>query len=73
MKVGGGLVGSLAKGSNFVFEQQKINDEVWLPSYAEVHVSGRIVFVHLKQNFIDRFSNYKKFGTSISFGQTSPQ
>lgn len=61
VKVGGGLLASLAKGSNFVFEQQKINDEVWLPSYAEVHFAGRIVFVKLKQNFIDRYSDYKKF------------
>lgn len=66
VKVGGGLLASLAKGSNFVFEQEKINDEVWLPSYAEVHFAGRIVFVKLKQNFIDRYSDYKKFRTGGS-------
>jgi hypothetical protein len=71
VKIGGGLVASLAKGSNFVFEQDKINDEVWLPSYAEVHASGRIVFVRLKQNFIDRFSNYKKFRSGVSLGATT--
>ena len=60
-KIGGGLLASLAKGSNFIFDQEKINGEVWLPSYAEVHVAGRIVFVKLKQNFIDRYSDYKKF------------
>jgi hypothetical protein len=60
-KIGGGLLAALAKGSNFVFEQEKINGEVWLPSYIEVHVAGRIVFVKLKQNFIDRYSDYKKF------------
>jgi hypothetical protein len=73
VKIGGGLVASLAKGSNFVFEQEKINDEVWLPSYAEVHASGRIVFVKFKPNIIDRYSNYKKFGSSAAFGATSPQ
>ena len=72
VKIGGGLVASLAKGSNFVFEQERINDEVWLPSYIEVHVSGRIVFVKLKQNFIDRYSNYKKFGSSATLGATAP-
>jgi hypothetical protein len=71
VKIGGGLVASLAKGSNFVFEQDKINDEVWLPSYAEVHASGRIVFVRLKQNFIDRFSDYKKFRSGVSLGATT--
>ena len=71
VKIGGGLVASLAKGSNFVFEQDKINDEVWLPSYAEVHANGRIVFVQLKQNFIDRFSDYKKFRSGVSLGATT--
>jgi hypothetical protein len=71
VKIGGGLVASLAKGSNFVFEQEKINDEVWLPSYAEVHANGRIVFVQLKQNFIDRFSDYKKFRSGVSLGATT--
>jgi hypothetical protein len=71
VKIGGGLVASLAKGSNFVFEQEKINDEVWLPSYAEVHLSGRIVFVKLKQNFVDRFSDYKKFRSGAALGATS--
>jgi hypothetical protein len=71
VKIGGGLVASLAKGSHFVFEQEKINDEVWLPSYAEVHFSGRIAFVKLKQNFIDRFSDYKKFRSGSALGATT--
>lgn len=71
VKIGGGLVASLAKGSNFVFEQEKINNEVWLPSYAKVHLSGRIVFVKLKQNFVDRFTDYKKFRSGATLGTTS--
>ena len=71
VKIGGGLVASLAKGSNFVFEQEKINDEVWLPSYAEVHFSGRIVFVKLKGNYIDQFSDYKKFRSGAALGATT--
>ena len=71
VKIGGGLLASLSKGSNFAFEQQKINDEVWLPSYAEVHASGRIVFVKLKQNFVDRFTDYKKFRSGAALGATT--
>ena len=70
-KFAGGLLASLSKGSNFVFEQEKINGEVWLPSYIEAHVAGRIVFVKLKQNFIDRYSDYKKFRTAASLRVTS--
>jgi hypothetical protein len=73
VKVGGGLVGSLQKGSNFVFEQEKINDEAWLPSYAEVHFAGRIFVVKLKQNAIDRYSDYKKFRVGTRLGSTTSQ
>jgi hypothetical protein len=71
-KVGGGLLASVHKGSNFVFEQEKINNEVWLPSYAEAHLSARIVFVNLKQNFIDHYSDYKKFRVGSTLGPVVP-
>ena len=71
-KVGAGLLASVHKGSNFAFEQEKINNEVWLPSYAEVHLSARIVFVNLKQNFIDRYSDYKKFRVGSTLGPVVP-
>jgi hypothetical protein len=72
VKIGAGLVASLQKGSNLVFEQEKLNDEVWLPSYAEVHFAGRIVFVKLKQNATDRYSDYKKFRVGATLGATAP-
>jgi hypothetical protein len=72
VKVGGGLLASLQKGSNFVFEQEKVNGEVWLPSYAEVHLAGRIVFVKLKQNAVDRYSDYKKFRVGATLDPVVP-
>ncbi|HEY7334682.1 MAG TPA: hypothetical protein VH639_07350 [Bryobacteraceae bacterium] len=60
-KVGGGILGAIEKGSNFVFEQAKVNDEVWLPVYDEVHFGGRALFLKVKANQIDRYSDYKKF------------
>jgi hypothetical protein len=70
--VGGGVLGSIDKGSNFVFEQQKLNEEIWLPSYAEVHLAGRIFVVKLKQNFIDRYSDYKKFRVGVTVSPAGP-
>jgi hypothetical protein len=72
VKVGGGLLASLEKGSNFVFEQEKINGEVWLPSYAEGHYAGRIFIVKLKQNFIDHYSDYRKFRVGATLGPVVP-
>jgi hypothetical protein len=71
-KIGGGLVASLSKGSNFVFEQTLVNNEVWLPSYDEVHAAARLVFVKVKANQIDRYSEYKKFSSEIKLGTSAP-
>jgi hypothetical protein len=71
-KVGAGPLASVHKGSNFVFEQEKINNEVWLPSYAEVHLSARIIFVNLKRNFVDRYSDCRKFRVGATLGPVVP-
>ena len=61
-KMAGGLFASLQKGSAFTFEQSKINDEVWLPSYLEAHVNAKLLLVKgLSGNFTERYSNYQKF------------
>jgi len=71
-KIGGGLLASLDKGTNLVFEQTKINGQVWLPSYAEVHAAARVVFVRVRQNEIDRYSDYKKFRVETKIGPSTP-
>ena len=72
VKIGAGLLASLDKGTNYVFEQTKINGEVWLPSYAEVHAGARVVFVRVRQNEIDRYSDYKKFRVETKIGPSTP-
>ena len=61
-KLAGGLLASLNKGSAFTFEQSKVNDEVWMPSYLEAHVNARLLLLKgMEGNFIERYSNYRKF------------
>jgi hypothetical protein len=72
VKIGGGLVASLDKGTNLVLEQTKINGEVWLPSYAEVHAAARVAFIRVRQNEIDRYSDYKKFRVETRIGPSAP-
>jgi hypothetical protein len=60
-KVGGGVLGSVGKGSSFVFEQARVNNEVWLPTYDEVHLTGRILLFKLRANQVDRYTECKKF------------
>jgi hypothetical protein len=72
VKIGGGLLASLDRGTSLVLEQTRINGEVWLPSYTEVHAAARLVFVKVKQNEIDRYSDYKKFRVETKIGPSSP-
>src|ERR1700676_4384520 len=67
-KFAGGVLANLQKGTSFVFEQAFINNEVWLPTYAEVHVGVRILVVKgFKVNAVIRYSDYKRFNVeSIS-------
>jgi len=67
-KFAGGVLANLQKGTSFVFEQAFINNEVWLPTYAEVHVGVRVLLVKgFKVNAVIRYSDYKKFNVeSIS-------
>jgi hypothetical protein len=52
---------SVKEGTSFVLEQQKINDELWMPSYSDGNIGARVVFKGIRQRNVDRFSNYKKF------------
>jgi hypothetical protein len=62
MKFAGGLLANLQKGTSFVFEQAYVNNEVWLPTYAEAHVGVRVLLVKgFKVNAVTRYSDYKKF------------
>ena len=72
VKIGGGILASLSKGSNLVFEQTLVNNEVWLPSYSEVHAAARVVFFKVKANEIDRYSDYKKFSSEVKLGVSTP-
>jgi hypothetical protein len=61
-KIGGGLLANVQKGTGFVFEQEFVNHEVWLPTYVEAHVGARVLVVkgfHVTD--ITRYSDYKKY------------
>jgi hypothetical protein len=61
-KIGAGLLASVQKGTGFVFEQEFVNREVWLPTYVEAHVGARVLLVkgfHVTD--VTRYSDYKKY------------
>jgi hypothetical protein len=56
------MLGNIQKGTSFVFEQEFINNEVWLPTYNEAHLGVRVLMVKgFRMGEITRYSDYKRF------------
>jgi hypothetical protein len=73
LKAAAGLVLSVRQGSSLVFEQTLVNDEVWLPSYAEVRIRARFLLLksfHVDQ--IQRFTDYRRFLVDTSTEVRTP-
>jgi hypothetical protein len=62
--VGFGLLASIAKGSNVVFDQALIRNEAWLPTAIALHLQARAFLVAGFRADVDiRFDQYRKFQT----------
>jgi hypothetical protein len=62
MKIAGGLLANLQRGTSIVYEQGFVNNEVWLPTYMEAHIGVRFLLVKgIKASVVTRYWDYKKF------------
>lgn len=58
----GGILATVQKGSNFRFDQAKVNGEIWLPTGAEGTMQARVLLLkNLRQHFRERDYDYKRF------------
>jgi hypothetical protein len=74
LKVVGGMLASLQKGSAFVFEQTPVGHDVWLPSYDEVHFGVKLLMIKtLRADEIDRYYDYKRFQVSTKESIGAPK
>jgi outer membrane lipoprotein-sorting protein/gas vesicle protein len=56
----------LRKGASFSMEQDRINDEIWLPLSSDINISARVFLVTgMDLNQTTRYGNYKKFKTEV--------
>jgi hypothetical protein len=66
-KIGGGLLANLKKGATFMMEQERVNDEIWLPSLVDVNMSVKVFLVKgINLNQSVKSFNYRKFETEIT-------
>ncbi|HXG83063.1 MAG TPA: hypothetical protein VNI84_03455 [Pyrinomonadaceae bacterium] len=65
-KIGGGVLLNLSKGASFSLEQERMGDEIWLPSVAEVNLPLRVLLVAgFNLNNVVKTYNYRKFATEV--------
>lgn len=65
-KIGGGILAKLRKGASFTLEQERINDEIWLPTFADINLSVRVLlFGGVKVNQLIRSYDFQKFRTEV--------
>ncbi|MDQ3013268.1 MAG: hypothetical protein M3X11_21505 [Acidobacteriota bacterium] len=61
-KVGGGLLASVKEGGSFMMEQDRVNNEIWLPTRADINVGVKVLLVKgFNFNQIVTYGNYKRF------------
>ena len=62
--LGFGLLASVAKGSNVVFDQGLIRNEAWLPTSIALHLQARALLIAgIRADGDIRFNEYRKFQT----------
>jgi hypothetical protein len=72
-KIGGGVLASISPSTAFVFEQEKIGDEVWLPSLMEANLSARLMLLaKFNRSMERRYSEYKKYQIDSRYELTKP-
>ncbi len=65
-KVGGGMVANLRKGASFSLEQQRVNDEIWLPSVVDFNLSIKLFLIKgFNFNQVIKYGDYQKFSTEV--------
>jgi hypothetical protein len=64
LSLGLGFLGSV-KGFEGFIEQQKVHDEIWLPSHQEFVAQGRQLVAGFRIRQVDEFSDYLKASTDV--------
>jgi hypothetical protein len=74
VRIVGGVLANLQKGTSFTFEQAYVNNEVWLPTYMEAHVGVRLLLVKgFRVNVSTRYSDYKRFNVETLNAISKPK
>ena len=73
-KIGGGVLASIGSSTAFAFEQEKIDGELWLPSFGEANISARVMLLaKFNRSLERRYSDYKKYQIDSKYDLAKPK
>ncbi|MEK6405691.1 MAG: hypothetical protein AABN34_01870 [Acidobacteriota bacterium] len=73
-KLGGGVLASIGASTAFSYDQEKIDDEVWMPSSMEANISARVLLLAKLNHSVERrYSEYKKYQIDSKYDLTKPK
>ena len=59
-KNAGNFIGKVNRGASFALENELVNEEIWLPSQADINLSIKILFAGININNLIKYSDYSK-------------
>lgn len=65
-KSAGNFLAKAKRGASFTLENDLINNEIWLPSQADVNLSIKILFAGININNLIKYGDYSKFKTEVT-------
>lgn len=61
----GNFIGKAKRGASFTLENELVNNEIWLPSRADVNFQIKILFAGININNLIKYGNYRRFETEV--------
>lgn len=61
----GNFIGKAKRGASFTLENELVNNEIWLPSRADINFQIKILFAGFNINNLIKYGNYKRFETEV--------
>jgi hypothetical protein len=65
----GNFLAKAKRGASFAIENELVNNEIWLPSQADVSLSIKILFAGININNLIKYGDYRKFSTEVKEGK----
>ena len=61
----GNFLAKAKRGASFTIENELVNNEIWLPSRADINLQIKILFAGININNLVKYGDYKRFETEV--------